>query len=40
MYQINGVIGKKDTPEPDDLDAHFIWNYFGLEGLTDEQMHE
>ncbi|TDL24336.1 FAD/NAD(P)-binding domain-containing protein [Rickenella mellea] len=37
VYEINGVIGTKDDGN-EDLDAGLMWRYFGVGGLTEEEM--
>ncbi|TDL14612.1 hypothetical protein BD410DRAFT_902966 [Rickenella mellea] len=37
VYEINGVIGTKDDGNGD-LDAGLMWRYFGVGGLTEDEM--
>lgn len=39
-YQINGVIGRKDTPEADDLDAPLAWAFFGMQDAKPEDLYQ
>lgn len=39
LFQINGVVGRKDRPEPDDLDAGGIWAFFGWpQSISEEEL--
>ncbi|EJC99420.1 FAD/NAD-binding domain-containing protein [Fomitiporia mediterranea MF3/22] len=38
-YQINGVIGRKDTTEADDLDAPLAWAFFGMQDMKPEDLY-
>ncbi|THH06413.1 hypothetical protein EW145_g4104 [Phellinidium pouzarii] len=40
LYEINGVIGRKDTIEADDMDAGSAWGFFGLHEMKPEDMYE
>lgn len=38
MYEINGVIGRKETPDADDLDAPLLWRFYGVKDVKEEDM--
>ncbi|KAL5501244.1 hypothetical protein ACEPAH_9631 [Sanghuangporus vaninii] len=39
-YQFNGMVGRKDTPESDDLDAPLVWSFFGMQDVKPEEMYD
>ncbi|KLO16071.1 FAD/NAD(P)-binding domain-containing protein [Schizopora paradoxa] len=39
VYEVNGVVGRKNAEEPEDLYAHMMWPYFGFKDVTPEEMH-
>ncbi|KAL5501243.1 hypothetical protein ACEPAH_9630 [Sanghuangporus vaninii] len=39
-YQIHGMVGRKDVPEADDLDAPMAWAFFGLLDARPEDMYQ
>ncbi|EJD00376.1 uncharacterized protein FOMMEDRAFT_159054 [Fomitiporia mediterranea MF3/22] len=39
VYQINAVIGRKDTTEADDLDAPLAWAFFGMQDMKPEDLY-
>ncbi|OCB90570.1 FAD/NAD-binding domain-containing protein [Sanghuangporus baumii] len=39
-YQIHGMVGRKDVPEADDLDASMAWAFFGLLDAKPEDMYQ
>ncbi|KAI5116412.1 hypothetical protein M0805_000585 [Coniferiporia weirii] len=40
LYQINGVIGRKDAVDADDLDAGSAWGFFGYWDVGEEGMYD
>ncbi|KAL5480617.1 hypothetical protein ACEPAI_1888 [Sanghuangporus weigelae] len=40
VYQIHGMVGRKDVPEADDLDAPMAWAFFGLLDAQPEDMYQ
>ena len=38
-YQINGVVGRKEQVDADDLDAGAAWGFFGVRDANDRELY-
>lgn len=38
-YQINGVVGRKDAVDADDLDAPGVWSFFGVPNVSGDGLY-